>query len=56
VADALRADLVKDGVLHASGFKMAVYNDPSTPAFFRRNEVLIKVLEFEMRSSARLST
>ena len=34
---------------------MAVYNDPSTPAFFRRNEVLIRIESFDMPSSARLT-
>ena len=37
----LRAALLRDGLVPRPGFQLARYNDPGTPPWARRNEVLI---------------
>lgn len=44
----LRGALLVDGLKPESGYKLARYNDPFTLPPFRRNEVLIRLEEFEM--------
>ncbi|KAK9811083.1 hypothetical protein WJX73_001332 [Symbiochloris irregularis] len=44
----LRAALLLDGLNPQPGYKLARYNDPFTLPFLRRNEVLIKLDEFEL--------
>lgn len=39
----LRAALLRDGLRPRAGYSLARYNDPSTPGFLRRNEVLIEL-------------
>jgi len=48
VADVLRFDIAKEKLTPKTGFTLARYNDPSTPAFFRRNEVLIELDGFQL--------
>lgn len=38
----LREALDEDGYQSKGGFELARYNDPFTPPFLRRNEVLIR--------------
>ncbi|KAG2428941.1 hypothetical protein HXX76_011185 [Chlamydomonas incerta] len=48
-AEALKAALARDGRKTASGvWTLARYNDPSTPAPFRRNEVLLPLADYEL--------
>lgn len=48
-AGALKAALTRDGRKAASGvWTLARYNDPSTPAPFRRNEVLLPLEGYEL--------
>ncbi|GLI62228.1 hypothetical protein VaNZ11_004825 [Volvox africanus] len=48
-AEVLRASLERDGLKPASSvWTLARYNDPSTPAPFRRNEVLLPLKDFDM--------
>ena len=44
----LRAALVRDGLRPAEGYTLARYNDPSTPGFRRRNEVMIELPGYEL--------
>jgi hypothetical protein len=45
----LRSALTKDGLQHdGAGYTLARYNDPSTKPFFRRNEVLIPLKDFQL--------
>ena len=37
-----------DNLAPEPGYTLARYNDPSTPSFFRRNEVLIQVPKFKL--------
>lgn len=43
----LRGALLRDGLQPAIGYRLARYNDPFTPPFLRRNEVLIDLSDFE---------
>lgn len=43
----LRGALLLDGLQASSGYKLARYNDPFTLPFVRRNEVLIRLDDFE---------
>lgn len=43
----LRGALLRDGLKPALGYRLARYNDPLTPIFLRRNEVLIDLEDFE---------
>lgn len=44
----LRRALQRDGLAAELGWTLARYNDPSVKAPFRRNEVLIKLKEFDL--------
>lgn len=44
----LRAALLLDGLKADSGYQLARYNDPFTLPFLRRNEVLIRLEDFEL--------
>ena len=44
----LRAALLLDGLKAVDGYKLARYNDPFTPPFLRRNEVLIKLEDYQL--------
>ena len=48
----LRAALLYDELYPTDGYKLARYNDPFTPPFLRRNEVLIRLEEFELEPVA----
>lgn len=48
----LRASLLYDNLKPAQGYKLARYNDPFTPPFLRRNEVLIRLEEFKLEPVA----
>lgn len=48
----LRAALLYDDLYPTDGYKLARYNDPFTPPFLRRNEVLIRLEEFELEPVA----
>lgn len=43
----LRSAVLRDGLQPAAGYRLARYNDPTTPPFLRRNEVLIDLPGFE---------
>lgn len=45
---ALRGALVLDGLQAEEGYELARYNDPFTPPFLRRNEVLIRLRNFDV--------
>lgn len=48
-AERLRAALCADGLTPDGGdWTLARYNDPSTPAAFRRNEILIPLKDFKL--------
>eukprot|EP00238_Polyblepharides_amylifera_P011009 CAMPEP_0196594834 /NCGR_PEP_ID=MMETSP1081-20130531/79407_1 /TAXON_ID=36882 /ORGANISM="Pyramimonas amylifera, Strain CCMP720" /LENGTH=377 /DNA_ID=CAMNT_0041919205 /DNA_START=206 /DNA_END=1339 /DNA_ORIENTATION=- len=47
-AGELRLLLKNCGYECTPGYRLARYNDPSTPGFFRRNEVFIELLNFEL--------
>ncbi|GFH33203.1 uncharacterized protein HaLaN_32537, partial [Haematococcus lacustris] len=50
-AQQLRKELERDGVAYqeAAGWKLARYNDPGTPGWLRRNEVMVPLAEpFEL--------
>ncbi|KAK9832958.1 hypothetical protein WJX74_002802 [Apatococcus lobatus] len=47
----LRGALLLDGVQASSGYKLARYNDPFTLPFVRRNEVLIRLDDFQLDDS-----
>uniref|UniRef100_A0A7S0WVG3 SOUL heme-binding protein n=1 Tax=Pyramimonas obovata TaxID=1411642 RepID=A0A7S0WVG3_9CHLO len=51
-AEDLRAQLLADNLVPEPGYTLARYNDPSTPSFFRRNEVLIHVPTFKLLDDA----
>jgi SOUL heme-binding protein len=44
----LRAALLLDGLRPKDGYQLARYNDPFTPPFVRRNEVIIELEAFEL--------
>jgi hypothetical protein len=44
----LRGALLLDGLPAGEGYALARYNDPFTPPFLRRNEVLITLRDFEL--------
>jgi hypothetical protein len=44
----LRERVQRDGFKYEPGFRLARYNEPLIPPFLRRNEVLIKLKDFEM--------
>mmetsp|Transcript_24759 Transcript_24759/g.29972 ORF Transcript_24759/g.29972 Transcript_24759/m.29972 type:complete len:425 (+) Transcript_24759:124-1398(+) len=44
----LRAGLMADGVQCCEGYTLGQYNDPSTKPMFRRNEVLIELVDFKL--------
>lgn len=48
----LRGALLLDGVKAEDGYKLARYNDPFTPPFLRRNEVLIRLDNYQLESAA----
>lgn len=45
---ALRGALLLDGLKPEPGYELARYNDPLTPPWLRRNEVLIRVDGFSL--------
>ena len=48
----LRGALLLDGVKAEDGYKLARYNDPFTPPFLRRNEILIRLENYQLESAA----
>lgn len=47
----LRGALVLDGLEAEEGYKLARYNDPFTPPFLRRNEILIRLKDYELEQA-----
>ncbi|KAK3233415.1 hypothetical protein CYMTET_56289 [Cymbomonas tetramitiformis] len=45
----IRAAVQRCGLKYKPGYCLARYNDPSTPAFFRKNEILIELEEFVLQ-------
>lgn len=50
--EALRNALARDGLSFAPDYQLARYNDPLTPPFLRRNEILIKLEGYRIPSAA----
>ena len=48
----LRGALLLDGLKPEEGYKLARYNDPFTPPFLRRNEILIRLEDYQLESAA----
>lgn len=48
----LRGVLLVDGLNPSESYKLARYNDPFTPPFLRRNEVFIKLEDYQLESVA----
>lgn len=47
----LRGALLLDGIKAEDGYKLARYNDPFTPPFLRRNEILIRLDNYQLESA-----
>jgi hypothetical protein len=48
----LRGALLLDELKAKEGYKLARYNDPFTPPFLRRNEILIKLEDYQLEPAS----
>ena len=47
----LRGALLLDDLKAEDGYKLARYNDPFTPPFLRRNEILIRLDNYQLEEA-----